>query len=457
VVAAAAVWAPSAHNTQPWRFSARGQQISLHADASRQLMVADPGGREMMISCGAALFTARLALRSLGYIPDTTVLPDPVQRLLVAQVSWQRRADPAEYEQQLFGWVRQRRTHRGGFAPPPLAPELLIVLQHGAEGDGALLRIITGEGPRAALAAVAETAERAMRRHAAYVQELARWVSPPGSTRADGVPDTAYPARPDRTGPDFPGRDYAHGHGWGLPSFSFGVASSAGVACLLTTAEDRPQDWVHAGQALQRVLLTGAACGVAAALHSQPLTKSGCSGLLCGERLDRVAVVDDQGHIIFPVNFVLDRHMVVFRYGEGTKATLRGQGRPAASEGGLGVLVWHASSVRAWSGPGHLRWYRCPGTVRAREPAWQPGPAPHGGRSGCLPVSERLGPVILDSRRIRAAVGPAGPIPGDAASGLTANQEGEDGRGPDPSPAAIARLPGGTCESWALAGCRGHS
>ena len=35
--------------------------------------------------------------------------------------------------------------------------------------------------------------------------------------------------------------------------------------------EDRPADWVNAGQALQRVLLTGAICGVAAALHSQPL------------------------------------------------------------------------------------------------------------------------------------------------------------------------------------------
>jgi hypothetical protein len=56
---AAAVWVPWVHNTQPWRFTARGQQISLCGDAERQLRVADPDGREMMISCGAALFTAR--------------------------------------------------------------------------------------------------------------------------------------------------------------------------------------------------------------------------------------------------------------------------------------------------------------------------------------------------------------------------------------------------------------
>ncbi len=54
-----AVWAPSVHNTQPWRFTADGQQISLHADAGRGLPVADPDGREMMISCGAALFNVR--------------------------------------------------------------------------------------------------------------------------------------------------------------------------------------------------------------------------------------------------------------------------------------------------------------------------------------------------------------------------------------------------------------
>lgn len=49
------------HNTQPRRFTVGRQQISLYADADRRLEVADPDGRQMMISCGAALFTVRLA------------------------------------------------------------------------------------------------------------------------------------------------------------------------------------------------------------------------------------------------------------------------------------------------------------------------------------------------------------------------------------------------------------
>src|SRR5260370_28891412 len=72
---AAAVWAPSVHNTQPWRFVTDGEQLSLYADAGRRLTVADPYGREMMISCGAALFTARLVLRALRHIPATAVPP----------------------------------------------------------------------------------------------------------------------------------------------------------------------------------------------------------------------------------------------------------------------------------------------------------------------------------------------------------------------------------------------
>ena len=47
--------------------------------------------------------------------------------------------------------------------------------------------------------------------------------------------------------------------------------------CLLATADDRPLDWVNAGQALQRALLTASHMRRAAALHSQPLERAGCA------------------------------------------------------------------------------------------------------------------------------------------------------------------------------------
>jgi len=62
------------------------------------------------------------------------------------------------------------------------------------------------------------------------------------------------------------------------------------------------------------------------------LTRSECFELLSREHLGRVAVVDDQGPVIFPVNFVLDRHMVVFRTDEGTKLDAAARGARVAFE-----------------------------------------------------------------------------------------------------------------------------
>ncbi len=271
-VAEAATWAPSVLNTQPWWFTFCTAGLTLFADADRQLAVTDASGREMVISCGAALFNARLAVRSLGYVPKAQVLPNPAEPLLIARLSCAGREPAADCEQHLFRQVTRRRTHRGGFDPLPLSGQLLAVLTAGAAKDGAALRIIADPSDCAMLAAEVQSAEDRQHADARYVQELAAWVVRPGSTRRDGVPHTSYPTRPEHTVPDFPGRDFAHGRNWGVPRFGSATAShSAGVACLLTTTEDRPADWVAAGQALQRLLLTGASCGVAAAMHSQPL------------------------------------------------------------------------------------------------------------------------------------------------------------------------------------------
>ena len=279
-VVSEAVWAPSVHNTQPWWFTADPGGLCLYADQGRQLAAADPDGREMLLSCGAALFTARLALRAAGWVPGAQILPEPAEPLLVARLTWQDRAAPTTFERRLAAQVRQRRSHRGGFDSLPPAPQLLAELVEGAARYGAVLQVVSDEGIRAALAEVVQEAEQALALDSARARERVVWTSPPGSIRDDGVPTDAYPARAERTFPYFPAPGFAHGRGWGMPPLSTLPGRSAGTVCVLATSSDEPADWVGAGQALQRILLTSAACGVAAALHSQPFQLGRGRGLV---------------------------------------------------------------------------------------------------------------------------------------------------------------------------------
>ena len=140
----AAVAAPSFHNTQPWQFAVASDRVEVYADPSRQLRHADPSGRSLLISVGAAVFNLRVAAEHLGFRPTVRLarevqLPGPAP-VLVATVDLGRRTGAGELAP-LFPAVAARRTNRLPFDELPVALEILANLVDAAESEGAVLSV----------------------------------------------------------------------------------------------------------------------------------------------------------------------------------------------------------------------------------------------------------------------------------------------------------------------------
>ncbi|MEP6463643.1 MAG: hypothetical protein ABJC62_09575 [Frankiaceae bacterium] len=299
-VVQAASRAASVHNTQPWRFRLTAAGLELLADRSRQLSVADPRGRELVLSCGAALYNARLAVRMLDHAVGVELLPVAGDADVLARLTVVGKAAATRDEREMFSAIPHRHTHRGAFSPAEVPRDLLVAAQNAVVAEGAALRFVERPGPRRALSDLVAAADRAQRADPAVQRETAAWTVAPSERRLDGVPATAYPAGGGgRERLAFPIRDFAAGRGWGF--VEEGDDGLRHPVAVLTTTGDQPRDWLIAGQALERMLLLTATRWIFAALFSQPLESAAA----------RVLVRDEIGTPEFPQMIVQLGHSPV--------------------------------------------------------------------------------------------------------------------------------------------------
>ena len=261
--AAAAIQAPSMHNTQPWAFRLRDGGIEVLADPGRRLTVADRSGWAARIACGAATLNARLALAVAGTPASVRLLPDPDQGDLIARLTPAARRAPTYPERDRYAAIARRHSNRQPFWPDPVPPGARMRLIEAAQAEHAWLDLLVGMTALTGFAQVARSADRVLRRDDRYHAELISWT---GAEQApDGVPVTA--GAPVGEPQDLiPQR--AFGHRRRAPGRDYEPEPLIGV---LGTAADRRLDQVTAGQALQNVLLTATDAGLAASLVSQPI------------------------------------------------------------------------------------------------------------------------------------------------------------------------------------------
>jgi len=238
--------APSIHNTQPWRFVVDGPVLELHTEPSRWLTELDPDGHMMLVSCGAAVHHASVALAADGWQTEID-RPAGMDGDLLARirVTGRGEADPVAVRR-LAATVRRHTDRRTVPAEPVPADALAAVVEAvvAADRDAHVL----GREQVVELAVAMEKAMHAEDTDDRQRAELSRWV---GGVRAGGtgVPGTSIPAEAPQT--TVPARNFGVS---GTLAAGMGHDESA-VFVVIYGPGDGPVDWLRAGEALSAAWL----------------------------------------------------------------------------------------------------------------------------------------------------------------------------------------------------------
>ncbi|MFH9861129.1 Acg family FMN-binding oxidoreductase [Streptomyces sp. NPDC017202] len=279
---AAAVAAPSIHNTQPWRFGLdpESRSIEVRVDRRRRLPMADPDLRALHLSVGAAVLNLRVAAAHLGWDPLVRLLPavDDPDLLATVQLAGHR-ADPPLPLLDLYDAVERRHTSRMPFTGRPVPEPVVTEMIGAARAEGAHLEVPDILGTRRLLR-LTQAAEMRNALHRDRVAEARGWITAPGTDASYGIPATALGPL-DASG-RMPVRDFTGAlPARLLPALRF--ERHAQVA-LLWTPRDRREDWVRAGQALERVLLTATRHGLRTSMLHQAMEWPDLRAAIAGPR-----------------------------------------------------------------------------------------------------------------------------------------------------------------------------
>ncbi|MGW6728083.1 Acg family FMN-binding oxidoreductase [Nocardia sp. NPDC055029] len=258
--------APSLHNTQPWRWVFDGTALELSHDPDRQLTAADPTGRQVLISCGAALHHVRTAFAAAHWHTAVTRLPDPDRPELLARIEFEPWPEPPIGELRRAEAIDRRYTDRLPMAAPIGLTSVVSTLDKLVAPHDLSVDVLADE-VRPKLALVSEQSGALRRYDMEYQAELRWWAGHP--ERSDGVPPSALISESERArvgvARPFPALER---------SARRGDLDDHARLVVLSTADESPLAWLRTGEALSAVLLDCTASGLStcALTHITELT-----------------------------------------------------------------------------------------------------------------------------------------------------------------------------------------
>jgi hypothetical protein len=279
--------APSVHNTQPWRWCSADNQLNLYADRTRQLVATDPDGRDLLLSCGAALHHLTVAAAAQDLRARIRRMPDANNDDHIAMVTFQR-YDTTPDDVDHLAALRKRRTDRRRPSSWPVPIERLEPMVELAARAGVLALPVTSERARARLLDLTLRAAQVQNSSDPYLEELTSWIahSPTDGVPWSSLPVSDHPEDPDR-GMTLPLTRFPNGSL--LESEEDNDEASGAVLLVLATSSDDATSQVRAGEAMSAVLIRGAATAMSMVPLSQAMEVKETRLALQEELLDDVA------------------------------------------------------------------------------------------------------------------------------------------------------------------------
>lgn len=267
--------APSSHNAQPWLLRWRDGAVEVHGDLDRALPVIDPAHRELRLACGAAVANVRLAVRAQGRRAHLQLLPDSEDPWFLARITIGAPLPATPLEKAMAHAIPDRRTDRSPLSSRGVTPRIREEIRRTAQQQHCWAVFVDAPGERRTLRELAVRAHGVQQQDPAFRAEWERWVGTEDTGR--GVPREL--ARPS-TRPD--GRWRLRDFGAPVDPDGDGAAPEADEPAVLVaaTTTDRPLAHLHAGQALEHVLLLATVRGLAASFIAPPVEVAATRGQL---------------------------------------------------------------------------------------------------------------------------------------------------------------------------------
>lgn len=165
--------APSGHNTQPWKFLIKKDEIQIHPDFNRALPIVDPDNHALYISLGCAVENAVLAAKNYGFSSNIEIAKNNEGADFIAI---KLRKDKTVEFDELFNYIDNRQVTRNEYSSSTVPSEDVKILLESTDFEGVHVLVFTDSKAISELEPFIIEGSNLQFQNKDFVNELVSWI-----------------------------------------------------------------------------------------------------------------------------------------------------------------------------------------------------------------------------------------------------------------------------------------